>query len=438
MVTPTLDETIRLYGWPKGVNNRLRQTESGLPQDSRLEHSEFLREAVNVDLTTMGQPMRRDGYTKVQAGYAHSLWSDPSLRYGLLVHEGWLSAISSEGSITPLVQVHPYALVSYCTVNGEVFWSNGVQSGRLTDGLPRSWGVEVPGEAVVTIDPDGDLDAGAYTVCLTYTDIFGEESGASKEVTVNVESGKLVITAPASWPDDADKVNVYASQPNGEVLYRVNQHITAESSVLIVGKSLLGRGKELETQHCVPPKQGKIVAYNNGRIYIARRDIVWFTEALRYALVKPSQGLYMFPGEVDLLAVAPDGIYVGHSDPGAVVFISGADPYDITQFRVLSGAPVPRACAYVPGEHFSVPGDVPVWWMQTGEMVAGLPGGQIRHLSKKNLDVGTFNTGAVTYRTHEGMNQVVSSLQKGEGPLQVGASDSAVASVRRNHIVLNQ
>jgi hypothetical protein len=275
---------------------------------------------------------------------------------------------------------------------------------------------------------------------LTYNDQFGEESGASREAQVKVAEGQgLSVQLPTQWDDHADSMSIYISRPDGEILYALPATYTYPGETVLVTPNLLGRGKELETHDRQPPKAGKLLAHMNGRIYIARKDVVWFTEALRYALVRPSQGLYMFPGEVTLLAPTSDGIYVGFSDPGGVVFLQGSDPYDVTQLHVLPGQPVPRACTFVPGHHFDQPVDqVPVWWMQSGAMVAGLPGGRIEQLSTERLDVGKFNAGALLYRNREGMNQVISSLQRGEGPMSVGASDSAVASVRRNTIKLNQ
>lgn len=436
MPTASDEDLLTMDGWPLGVNNRVRETEpaSSTDERNRIPTSKYLREAINVDLTRFGHPLRRKGYSLVQAGFTHSLWSDPTLDYGLCVHEGELCRVDTHGNLSPLREIHAYAPVSYATVNQEVFWSNGLQMGRVDSSGALHWSLPapaVPQTAVV----QGSLPAGRYRISSVYVDEFDEEYGASKEVVVEVAEGQGVdVTLPGQWPDEAVAVRVFASQPDGEILYEVTTGTAPGTFTL--NPNMLGIGREIETLNLEPPKPGTIVRYTNGRIYLARRDTVTFTEALRYGLTRPAQGIYMFPSDVTLLEPVADGVYVGSKE--GVVFLRGTDPYDVTQINVLSHSPVPRAVTRVPGEFFeSNEGTVPVWWGHDGAMVAGLPGGGVQQLSKDRLAVPRFNAGAMMYREQEGMAHVVSSLQKGGESSAMGASDSVVATVRRNTKKLN-
>lgn len=436
MPTAPDGDLLQMDGWPLGVNNRARETEPGMATNvrGRMSTSLYLREAINVDLTRYGHPLRRKGYSQVASGFTHSLWSDHALDYGLCVHEGELCKVGSSGGLTALREVHAYAPMSYATVNREVFWSNGVNMGRVDSTGALHWSLPKPPVPVAQA-VSGDLPPGRYRIASVYVDEFDEEYGASDEVVVDVVEGQAVdVTIPGGWPAEAAAVRVFASQPDGEILYDVTTGTAPGTFTL--QRNMLGRGREIETLNLEPPKPATIVRYFNGRIYTARHDTVVFSEALRYGLTRPAQGIYMFPSNVTLLEPVADGVYVGSTE--GVVFLQGMDPYDVQQVNVLSHSPVPRASTRVPGEFFEVnEGMVPVWWGHDGAMVAGLTGGRVEQLSKDRLAVPRFNAGAMMYREQEGMAHVVSSLQKGGEDSAMGASDSVVATVRRNTTKLN-
>lgn len=438
MRTPGPSETLTFDGWPHGVNNRLRETEGvfGGDRDPRsIPANQALREAINVDLTRMGRPLRRDGYDLVEPGFTHSLWSDPQLDWGLVVREGWLARVRPRGELEPLEEVHPYAPMSYAVANGVAYYSNGIDRGRVDAMGPLHWGLDRPAKPELTVTQSGALDPGTYRVALTYEDSTGEEHGASQEATTHVAKGEgLRVTAFGPWPPEALWARVYVSRPEGEVLYHAVSLAAPGSAV--IDPSMLERGMELETAEMRAPSPGHIVRYFSGRMYIARRDTIIFTEPLRYSLTRPSQGVYMFPSDVTLMEPVLDGIYVGFE--GGVVFIAGTDPYQVEQVNVLQHSPVPRASTMIPGESVGAnSAHVPVWWGKDGAMVAGLPGGQVEQLTKDRLATPRFASGAVMYREREGMAQVVSSLHRGGEPSMAGASDSAVAEVRRATRKLN-
>lgn len=433
MPTPPDNETLTFDGWPGGVNNRLRETEPGVTDEAAIPASQYLREAINVDLTAFGHPMRREGYAKIQNGFSHSLWSHRELPYGLLVHEGWLSRLWPTGELEALQEVQPYAPMSFATVNGEVFWANGVEQGRVTPGGAKHWGLPCGPQPILRDAADSGLTAGQYRAALVYVDADGEEYGAGPEGVLDVQGG-LEVEVPGSWPEGAVEARLFVSQANGEILYEYST--VDEPATLTILPTLLGRGRELETAGRKPPLPGSIVRYFAGRLWIARRQTLYFTEALRYGLTRPAQGIFMFPADITLIEPTLDGVYVGHS--GGVSFLAGTDPYNMQQTQVSGFAPVRRASTRVPGDRFEVAADeVPVWWGVDGAMVAGLPGGQVQQMTKDRLATPEFSIGALLYREREGMAQVVSSLKGGGADSLLGATDTAVAEVRSNNTVLN-
>lgn len=434
MTSPRDKDILTIPGWPGGINNRARETENvNVDNRLRIPAGEFLRSAINVDLTQQGKPLRRRGYASVEAGFAHSLWRVGDVPFALMVRDGYLCTVSGpEPLIEQLTSVDWSRLMSYTTVNDRVYFSNGLDKGYITfDGQLRPWGTPVPAVAVLTPTADLSLNAGQYQVAVTYTGADGEEGGASEAGTITVvQGGGFTVAMPAA-PAEAVQRNVYVTQANSEVftLYRT---VPAATLSVVVSLSGMGAGRVLETQHLEPVIAGDIVRYFNGRIYFAVDEAVFFTEALRYGLVRYSQALYMMPKPVTLLEPSEDGLYVGYGD--TVVFLGGGNPYDVTNTRVNSRGAVLGTGTRVPGyfldrelEH------VPVWWTQRGGMVAGFPGGEAQQLTQDRLAVPSFGAGAILAREREGMRHLVSTLRQ-PGENSFGASDSVVAEIRRNAV----
>jgi hypothetical protein len=199
----------------------------------------------------------------------------------------------------------------------------------------------------------------------------------------------------------------------------------------------MGVGKLLETQDRHPPKTGHIVRHENGRIFIARHDTVTFTDPLRYHLTQPSQGMYWFDSDVQLMEPVRDGIYVGIE--GRMFFLAGSDPYDVQQRQVHNTGPVPGVVTRIPGERLGVPSVamVPVFWTQDGAMWAGLPDGTLRSLTRDRFALPAHRRGAMTLRQREGMSHVVSVLAQAGEMSTMAASDSVTAEIRRNCVKLN-
>jgi hypothetical protein len=435
--TPLDNTVLRMDGWPKGLNNRLRETESEAAVLNQFEvpSSPWLREAKNVDLTKNGRALRRVGYQLLASGFTHSLWGAETLDFALCVHDGHLCIVHNTGTVvlTPLCEVVGHLPMSYAAVNGVVYYSNGVDKGRIVGGAATHWGLPEPGQPEVAVGV-GTVFPGTYYVALTFEDYRGEEYGASEPVEVVIESGAISITPPTPWPEGVYGCNVYVTQANSEVYYLAKTLFMPGATT--VTQPDLGVGRVLETLNFKQPSPGHALTYFSGRIYIARNDTVFFTEPLRYSLTRPAQGLFMFSDRVELLAATTDGLYVGTQ--GSVVYLSGTDPYNVSQVAVQSCGPIPRTLAYVPGERLGVPvARVPVWWGTDGVLVAGLPGGQIKQLTRDRLAVPKHDLGAVMLREREGMSQIVSVLRRGAETNLMGASDSVVAEIRRGCVKLN-
>jgi hypothetical protein len=174
---------------------------------------------------------------------------------------------------------------------------------------------------------------------------------------------------------------------------------------------------------------GQFVASFSGRIYVAKGNDIWFSEGMSTHISRLAVNYYMLPKYIDMLQPVEDGIYVGTENQ--IIYLKGTDPATAEQVNVYPHGVVPQAFARVPGEKFDVKErDVPVWWTKDGVLSVGLPGGEIRQLTRDRLAAPEYGFGAVSIREREGISQIVSSLQKGGDANNMGATDTVTAEVR--------
>jgi hypothetical protein len=150
MTSPSRDKILRMDGWPGGMNNRMRETEQSTQRGGEsIESSAFLRRALNVDLTKEGHPLRRKGYALESAGYAHSAWYSKVLQRYFVVQAGQVLSGPRVSELAPFANVNRYLRMSYAEHAGEVFYSNGADTGRYGVNGYKVW----PDPAMVPADP---------------------------------------------------------------------------------------------------------------------------------------------------------------------------------------------------------------------------------------------------------------------------------------------
>jgi len=429
MPTPDDAGLERFLGFPGGVNNRIRETEAGSGPGG--EPGGFLREAVNVDISTEGKPRRRRGYSLAVPGYAHSLWRHPALPFSLVVIDARLVALEGPDLVqTDLGDMHVDAPVSFTYLNGTVYFSNGIVTGRITfDKRRLPWGLQLPQRPVLAATSGYGLHEGCYQVTATYVDVDGVEHGAPEPVAINLGADAgLEVTINGPFPSRVDYAQIYVTQAGGETLH-ASARLTTPGTVLITAATVAS-GRPLETLFRMGPLPGQIVREFSGRIYVASGNVVFFTDPLRYEVVSPASAVFTFPADVTLLEPSHDGIYVGYGS--AVDWLAGTDPYDMQRRLVASHEVCPGTPTAIPGRFLGARLDyVPVWWAQHYGYVGGFPGGECRLLTADRLAAQKFGAGAIIPREQAGATQLISALrQPGQGAAV--ATDSIVAEVRRS------
>jgi hypothetical protein len=126
----TIIDTVLRFG--KGIDQV--SAETAIPEG-------FARRIVNLDVTNTGTLFRRSGITQVLAETEpHSLWSEPDVGGAYYVAGSTLYGFDGTTKTSLVTGLTPGFPCSYAQVSDDVYWSNGVQSGILVDGVTnQAW-----------------------------------------------------------------------------------------------------------------------------------------------------------------------------------------------------------------------------------------------------------------------------------------------------------
>ncbi len=397
-----------------GMNNRL--PDHKLSVSARGEKvGDYLRNAVNVDLTNSGTLQRRKGTTLAQAGSdCHSLWAegvdalyvDGSTLYSYprtIVREGLTRGMHCSYTHAPM---------------GEIYWSNGVVLERIVGGASEPASLPVPNpQPSVVATGGGALKAGYYQVAITAVSASGEESGATWPVQVKVpDSGRIEVTnLPGS------RVNIYVSPQNSEVLLFAAQ-TTAASYIF----PLLGTlGQQCTTLGLREMPPGQHVRWFNQRLLVASGNILYYGEPASNALYNPMKGYIPFPARISVVEPCQNGVYVVADQ---TYWLAGTD---------VSTAEVVPALPYgaVEGTGGRTPNTNEVWWFSHRGAVMGDESGKVKNLQEENVAVDPAQVGASLYREQDGMRQLVSSVRGGDTTIAKAGSFATAEIIRKENML---
>lgn len=417
--------------FPAGKNNVSKETE--LPGGAA-------RELLNVDLTNSGELSRRKGYTSVLASPSEKLHSMFSVGELTVFLQGTtLKRLHRDYSTTTIrTGLDPDNPISYTGVNGRIYYSNEIDTGIVdSDGVHHDWGVDATVWQPMLMQGTGGLIAGTYQVAVTYLSALGEESGSTLAAQITVAAGSSIQLLNL-MQSSAASFNIYVTTVDGQTLYW-QANIPMGSTEYTINS--LNKGRALETQFMerIPP--GQIVRYNKGRMWVAVGDMLVFSPSLRYGLYDPRFTYFRFPAPIDIMQPVQDGVYVV-SD--TTYFLDGTDPKDTKLDAVYPHKGVRGTGMAVPASKFMEDNDLigdtsqedVAFWYSTHGAVLGYPGGNVKPVTEDRLSIPEYEKGATLLREENGIRQLITSLTGRGEQNSFGVTDSAVAEVRRNGVVI--
>lgn len=390
----------------------------------------YVRIAENVDIAIDGTTSRRSGYAQFATlSGAHSLWSHPELSFGLVGDASKLYRIDSSAVLTPLATGLNGAPIHYCHTPIGVYWSNGTQTGNLGyGGVSSEWGLSTPSSFQVTASPDGGLDAGTYSVTVTFVGANGTESGAPAGKMVSVPSGGGIVVATPTSPDfSAVAVRIYVTTANGQE----HQYAGAVAPGAQYAIGATPRGRRLDTQFLCPFPAVRFPMLKNGRLMGAvGRRVVW-SEPLRYGLFDPRKNYIQLRGDDVAMLAGPDTArFVAYIGTAKRTYVFQGESIESATLSVVAHVGVvPGSMAMVDSTALKlegVSGWVPVWVDQRGIPYAGTDAGAVALHDLFAYPI--YDSAAAVFDERGGRSRYVVS-GRGGAPSPVTFSDSFVAAV---------
>lgn len=384
-----------------------------------------LMSATDVELDNTGKIMSRKGYTRVSSTAMRSIYNNGQIT--LAVAGANLVRVNADFSLTTLTTTGSASLpVSYDTVAGVVYWSNGVRSGRIVNGVARQWGVTPPlGQPQASATTSGALPPGKYLYAMTFLRADGHESGtgATGSIELTARGGIQFTGLEVSTNPEISGRILYLSSVNGETVYRIATLGASETSYLVH----VNRGTvPLMTQFKSPPPAGSIVRYYNGSMYVVVGDAVYRSDPYELELFKLDQNYLRFPGPVVLFECVNDGIYVATPDvpgedseaAGETFYLAGADPSK--SVRVFDHGAIPGTATVtdagflegsVQGDTEGMQGRPAVLWASRFGICAGFDGGVVQNYTEAKYSFPVAQRGVGMVRQDRGFAQFIVALQ---------------------------
>lgn len=180
-----------------------------------------------------------------------------------------------------------------------------------------------------------------------------------------------------------------------------------------------------------PPLAGHMALYN-GRIYLARGNVLWATELYQFDYVDRTRNFMQFESDITGVAAVADGIYVGTRT--AVWFLQGAFG-SMQRTKMTPEGMVEHTVVEVPMEALALesPGfGHAIMFTSPSGICVGLMSGVCYSLTRSKFALPAADKGAAMYRYEDGTNQYVGALDSAGSPTSAARfGDYVDAEIRR-------
>jgi len=400
----------------KGMNNRAE--DYSLPVNSD-DSNARVRNAVSVDFTNAGKIKLRNGSTKKCSGL--------NMKYGFSCSQGQfvvdgtvLKKVNTDWTTTDISGGILGDTFAHYEHNNELFFSDGLRGKKILNGTAQNWGMSNP-PAPVVYSSTGIFGAGVYLCCLTFYDALGNESGASDIVSVSVtENSSIVFTSlPSSSDSQVIGIRLYMTTANGQVFYQCGDVAIGTLSYSV---TLAYDGeKVLETLFMTKPPAGQIIREHNGRLLIAKDNLLYVTEAYSTDLVSQlSNSVFQFSNDITVVEPVDDGVWIVADK---TYFFAGSGPENFRQLTKLEyGAALGTGQKHANGN---------VYWFSTRGLIMAGNGGEIKNMQENQVAPDYSDKGAMLIREENGIKQAIASLKDSSMSSMAASSWITAEQIRR-------
>lgn len=292
----------------KGLNNVGEYTRMGL---------DSLSVADNVDVTSSGRIESREGFTRRIATPMSGGFSTKDHQRAYVVAGNQVCRVTPGLALVPLVTLTSSARMYWAELNTYVYFSNGVDYGRIgDDDSCDAWQCSTPAPVSLGVVPVGSLAPGIYQVSCTFLLADGRETGAGPAQAIRIAEGQALSITGIPQRAGAS-TRVYLTPANSQV-FGLAATTTATAMQWNDGPDMLGEA--LQTMHLGDmPTGAAVIAAYRARMYAAmylpteNASVVWYSKPLQYHLFDVAEDFLMVPGQVHMLADAGEALLIGTS-----------------------------------------------------------------------------------------------------------------------------
>jgi hypothetical protein len=373
-----------------GINNKLPSEKLIVPKEGA-----FVRDAVNVDLTSAGTFQRRAGHNLVQAANrASSLWSDGVTGY----YVDGPNIKTFDGTTTRVVATLPSsgASVSFTKTPLGTVWTDGatvqVSDGASSKPLVPPTPNPVPAAMAA---PGGGLAAGAYRVAFAHV-VDGVRSALTQYQLVNVADGDRIQISQPSGPETT---RVFVSAVGGTELYR-ELDIPPSTAVADVF-TITSQGAAAYSIYEAPLPGGVIVRLYRGRLLTVKGNAISYSLPYNYGLHHPAHDFIRLDGDVTLCEPTQSGVFLATAND--TWFLDGEDMTKASLRPLAPYGAIPNTVVYEPNS-------LDMWWSTSRGLVRTTDGNGIEMKQDANIAFSSASGGAALFREENGLTQVISVL----------------------------
>lgn len=402
--------------------------------------NEFLKVAENIDIDKSGGIHKRPGYSLKLSGNFHSLWGDRNNFFA--VKDGYLVRIRDDYTTVNLIPYVGRDRVSFTSIDtsSDVFFTSKNYTGHIIGDTVRSFGYQAPPATphLVELTGSGSMDAGRYQVVTTYSDMNGEESGAGVASIIDIQAGssiKLPNITPS--PDNSvSTVNIYASMPNGDILYKVAATSNVTGSYIVSEVNNQGV-TPLKSFNISPAPYGAIIRYYRGRVYVADDNVLWFSSPFSLSWFNQQTDFFQFEQPIKEVMPVENGIWVGTTD--GLYYLGGKEPDEMKINLVEPVKVIPGTGERIVGAYLFIE-NTPIgykWLVTTDKGVfVCFNNGIALNMTETNVAFPDSNKGVSSFIQKDGINRYLTLLEEKEPSNNTAATDIVTATVIRNGIVI--
>ena len=335
----------------------------------------FLRDAVNVDISDTGRASMRPGLRKVSGAALANLWQSTLHRDTFAtLGDQWVKVDVRTWDSQPLATVGD-APVSHLVLNGAVLVAGPAGIFKYDGTAAQRFTLDAP-PAPMVAPGVGSLESGTYGVAAAWLRGATESPlSAITHCTVDA-SGALAVTLPMCLDSTVTHVRLYLTRQNGGELLRGEDYPISTAYVELPLLPKLGAPPPF--QHKEPMPTGEYLSYWRGRLLTARANVLRFSEALAYHVHDPRHGFVQMPQRITFVHPTDGGVWVGQVDH--VAFLAGSALGELVLYRKTAKAPVPGSAIALDAEDagdVAGGGGAVVAWLAENGFALGAPDGSV-------------------------------------------------------------